>query len=186
MVSVVVAVRVLPSGPMVLTVNLRIATQDALFGQQNTKRVIEIGASDILGTMARRTLASKYRASDASRSIRRQVLTFAEDEKEISYEVQAVKEEALNDASIKPPPAQTMPVHASTRAAITAAPVAAQTTAAKLIADTPLMAIMTIRTLIAHKTKKSFLDISLGRSIKEIVGGECPVATLTHFPPFIE
>ena len=57
------------------------------------ERIVEIGPSDTLGGMARRTLASKYEAYDAAQSLQRQILCYNKDAKEIYYDVEPVEEE---------------------------------------------------------------------------------------------
>ena len=60
-------------------------------------------------------------------------------------------------------------------AVATAAPVAAPTPSAgpaATIADEPLKAVETLRAIIAQKLKKSLDEISLSKSIKDLVGGK--------------
>lgn len=51
------------------------------------ERIVEIGPAETLGTMAQRTLASKYEAYDAVKSVQRQILCYDKDMKEIYYDV---------------------------------------------------------------------------------------------------
>ncbi|KAH0009222.1 hypothetical protein KCU78_g10841, partial [Aureobasidium melanogenum] len=64
-----------------------IETQDVILGEKTTERIVEIGPADTLGVMAKRTLASKYEAYDAARSVQRQILCYNKDAKDIYYDV---------------------------------------------------------------------------------------------------
>lgn len=52
----------------------RIETQDVILADKVAERIVEIGPSDTLGGMARRTLAAKYEAYDSALSLQRQIL----------------------------------------------------------------------------------------------------------------
>lgn len=52
----------------------RIETQDVILAQHQAERIVEIGPSDTLGGMAKRTLAAKYESYDAALSLQRQIL----------------------------------------------------------------------------------------------------------------
>ncbi len=71
-----------------------IETQDVILAEKTTERIVEIGPADTLGVMAKRTLASKYEAYDAAKSVQRQILCYSKDAKEIYYDVDPVEEEA--------------------------------------------------------------------------------------------
>ena len=70
-----------------------IETQDVFLAEKTAERVVEIGPADTLGVMAKRTLASKYEAYDAAKSVQRQILCYNKDAKEIYYDVDPVEEE---------------------------------------------------------------------------------------------
>src|SRR3982750_170632 len=70
-----------------------IETQDVILAEKLTERIVEIGPADTLGVMAKRTLASKYEAHDAARSVQRQILCYNKDAKDIYYDVDPVEEE---------------------------------------------------------------------------------------------
>ena len=148
--------------------NGRIETQDVLFGQKNTKRVVEIGAANVLAVMAQRTLASKYEAHDAVHSIRRQILTWTEDAKEIFYEVEA------NDEPTKSTATPPIPVEKSANAVMPVEQASyAPSTPDRAVAiqDIPISPIDILRALIAQKLKKSLTEITPRLSIKELAGG---------------
>ncbi|KAI5463082.1 hypothetical protein BGZ63DRAFT_462406 [Mariannaea sp. PMI_226] len=151
-----------------------IETQDVFLGERTAERIVEIGPADTLGVMAKRTLASKYEAYDAAKSVQRQILCYNKDAKEIYYEADPVEDEpepaapASNDA----PAAPAAPAAAAAAAAapVAAAPPSAGPAAA--VADEPVQAVSIVRALIAQKLKKPLLDVPLSKAIKDLVGGK--------------
>lgn len=149
-----------------------IETQDVILADQTTERIVEIGPADTLGGMAKRTLASKYEAYDAARSIQRQILCYNKDAKDIYYDLDPVEDEppapteSTKDSSAPksaasnstPPPPQAAP-------AASAGPAAA-------VEDAPVKATDILRSLVAQKLKKSLQDIPLSKAIKDLVGGK--------------
>jgi len=147
-----------------------IETQDVILGEKTTERIVEIGPADTLGVMAKRTLASKYEAYDAARSVQRQILCYNKDAKDIYYDVDPVEEEEAAPA----PAAAAAP---SAGSSAPAAPVAAAAPApsagpAASVADAPVGAVDIVRALVAQKLKKPLMDIPLSKAIKDLVGGE--------------
>ena len=148
-----------------------IETQDVFLGDQLAERVVEIGPADTLGVMAKRTLASKYEAYDAAKSVQRQILCYNKDAKEIYYDVDPVEEEP----EAAPAPAASS---SSAPAAAAAAPVAAAAPPpgagpAAQVPDAPVQAVDIVRALVAQKLKKPVQDIPLSKAIKDLVGGKC-------------
>jgi fatty acid synthase subunit alpha, fungi type len=76
-----------------------IETQDVILAEKTTERIVEIGPADTLGVMAKRTLASKYEAYDAAKSVQRQILCYNKDAKEIYYDVDPVEDEPATPAA---------------------------------------------------------------------------------------
>ncbi len=148
-----------------------IETQDVFLAEKTAERIVEIGPADTLGVMAKRTLASKYEAYDAAKSVQRQILCYNKDAKEIYYDVDPVEDEpeptpaASGSASAAAAPA------ASAAAPIAAAPVASAGPAAQ-VPDAPVQAMEIVRALIAQKLKKPFLEVPLSKAIKDLVGGK--------------
>jgi fatty acid synthase subunit alpha len=149
-----------------------IETQDVILGEKTTERIVEIGPADTLGVMAKRTLASKYEAYDAARSVQRQILCYNKDAKDIYYDVDPVEEEA---AAPTPAAAAAAP---STGSSTSAAPVAAAAPPppsagpAASVADAPVGAVDIVRALVAQKLKKPLMEIPLSKAIKDLVGGK--------------
>ncbi|KAK4228832.1 fatty acid synthase subunit alpha [Podospora fimiseda] len=149
-----------------------IETQDVFLAEKTAERIVEIGPADTLGVMAKRTLASKYEAYDAAKSVQRQILCYNKDAKEIYYDVDPVEEEP------EPAAAQPSSAGAPAPAASAAAPAAAATPPppsagpAAQVPDEPVQALDIVRALVAQKLKKGFQDIPLSKAIKDLVGGK--------------
>jgi fatty acid synthase subunit alpha len=148
-----------------------IETQDVILGENTTERIVEIGPADTLGVMAKRTLASKYEAHDAARSVQRQILCYNKDAKDIYYDVDPVEEEpepTAGGSGDAPSAPSSAPAAAS---APIAAPAASAGPAAQ-VPDAPVTATDILRALVAQKLKKPLMDIPLSKAIKDLVGGE--------------
>ncbi|KAL2206570.1 fatty acid synthase subunit alpha [Sarocladium strictum] len=149
-----------------------IETQDVFLAERNAERIVEVGPADTLGVMAKRTLASKYEAYDAAKSVQRQILCYNKDAKEIYYDVDPVEDEP------EPTPAASGGAEASAAApAAAAAPSAAPAPApgagpAAQVPDEPVQAVDIVRALIAQKLKKPMAEIPLSKAIKDLVGGK--------------
>jgi fatty acid synthase subunit alpha len=149
-----------------------IETQDVILGEKTTERIVEIGPADTLGGMAKRTLAAKYEAYDAARSVQRQILCYNKDAKDIYYDVDPVEDEpasapAASSSVAAPAASSSTPAPA---AAVAAPPPSAGPAAA--VADAPVGAVDILRALVAQKLKKSLQDIPLSKAIKDLVGGK--------------
>ena len=145
-----------------------IETQDVILAEKTTERIVEIGPADTLGGMARRTLASKYEAYDAAKSVQRQILCYNKDAKEIYYDVDPVEDEPEPAAAS---PAASAPSSSSAPAAAAAPPPPSSGPAAQ-VPDAPVGAVDIVRALIAQKLKKPLLEIPLSKAIKDLVGGK--------------
>jgi fatty acid synthase subunit alpha, fungi type len=147
-----------------------IETQDVILAEKTTERIVEIGPADTLGVMAKRTIASKYEAYDAAKSVQRQILCYNKDAKEIYYDVDPVEEEAAPAAggSGNSAPSQS----ASTSAPVAAVALPPSSGPAAQVADAPVGAVDIVRSLIAQKLKKPLMDIPLSKAIKDLVGGQ--------------
>jgi fatty acid synthase subunit alpha, fungi type len=150
-----------------------IETQDVILAEKTTERIVEIGPADTLGVMAKRTIASKYEAYDAAKSVQRQILCYNKDAKEIYYDVDPVEDEPAPAAGGSSDSAAPQAIPATTSApAAAAAPPPPSAGPAAQVADTPVGAVDIIRSLIAQKLKKPLMDIPLSKAIKDLVGGE--------------
>ncbi|KAK9446831.1 3-oxoacyl-reductase [Limtongia smithiae] len=144
-----------------------IETQDVIFQQFNSERLVEIGPSPTLAGMATRTLKAKYEAYDAALSLQRQVLCYSKDAKEIYYAADPVP-----DAPADVPTASSAaPVAAAAPPVAVAAPPSSAGPAAS-VADEPVKAVDVLRALVAQKLKKPFDQIPLAKAIKDLVNGK--------------
>jgi fatty acid synthase subunit alpha len=142
-----------------------IETQDVVLAEKLTERIVEIGPADTLGVMAKRTIASKYEAYDAAKSVQRQILCYNKDAKEIYYDVDPVEDEPAPAASSgDAAPASSAPAAAAAPVAFSAPPAGAGPAAS-------VGALDIVRSLIAQKLKKPLLEIPLSKAIKDLVGG---------------
>lgn len=149
-----------------------IETQDVILGEKTTERIVEIGPADTLGGMAKRTLAAKYEAYDAARSVQRQILCYNKDAKEIYYEADPVEDEPAPAAAA--PSGGSAPASSGAPAAapVAAAPPPPSAGPAAAVADAPVGAVDILRALVAQKLKKPLADIPLSKAIKDLVGGK--------------
>ena len=151
-----------------------IETQDVILGENTTERIVEIGPADTLGVMAKRTLASKYEAHDAAKSVQRQIFCYNKDAKDIYYDVDPVEEEpepaAGGSGGDAPAASSSAPAPAASAAPVAAPPPSAGPAAA--VADAPVTATDVLRALVAQKLKKPLMDIPLQKAIKDLVGGK--------------
>ena len=159
-----------------------IETQDVILAEKVTERIVEIGPADTLGGMAKRTLASKYEAYDAAKSVQRQILCYNKDAKEIYYDADPVVDEPESVAgggkTLAPGASPAPPPSSASQAASVPAPPSAGPAAA--VADVPITAVDIVRTLIAQKLKKPLSDIPLSKAIKDLVGGSYISNILVH------
>jgi len=147
-----------------------IETQDVILAEKTTERIVEIGPADTLGVMAKRTLASKYEAYDAAKSVQRQILCYNKDAKEIYYDVDPAEDEPAPAAGPSDSaPASSAP--AATSAPVVAAPPPPSSGPAAQVPDAPVSAVDIVRALIAQKLKKPLAEIPLTKAIKDLVGG---------------
>jgi fatty acid synthase subunit alpha len=146
-----------------------IETQDVILGENTTERIVEIGPADTLGVMAKRTLASKYEAYDAARSVQRQILCYNKDAKDIYYDIDPVEEEPEAPAPSAGGPAAPSSAPTAAAPAVAAPPPGAGPAAQ--VPDAPVTATDILRALVAQKLKKPLMDIPLSKAIKDLVGG---------------
>jgi fatty acid synthase subunit alpha len=147
-----------------------IETQDVFLADKTAERVVEVGPADTLGVMAKRTLASKYEAYDAAKSVQRQILCYNKDAKEIYYDVDPEEEEPEPSAA-PAADASAAPAGAAPAAAAAAPVPAASAGPAAQVPDEPVQAVDIVRALVAQKLKKPLLEVPLSKAIKDLVGG---------------
>lgn len=149
-----------------------IETQDVILGEKTTERIVEVGPADTLGVMAKRTIAAKYEAYDAARSVQRQILVYNKDAKDIYYDVDPIDDEPAAPAAIDAAPAASSAPAVPSAPAAAAAPPPPSAGPAASVPDAPVGAVDILRTLVAQKLKKPLGDIPLSKAIKDLVGGK--------------
>ena len=143
-----------------------------ILAEHSAERLVEVGPSDTLGGMARRTLASKYEAYDAAQSLQRQILCYNKDAKEIYYDVEPVAEDEQKPAEAPGSAAPPSTPLSATTAVAAPVPAAVSSGPAAQIDDAPVKATDVVRAIIAQKLKKPFGDIPLSKAIKDLVNGK--------------
>lgn len=135
--------------------------------------------------MARQTIATKYQASDAARGIRRRLLTFKMDTKEIYYNVHSSPQESQQVRS----PDQTASSSATgapmapgiSNLSVTKTPaVHRRVDERPLVPDAAITAEEIVRTIIANSLKKPINDVSLSCTINSLAGGPFFLASYCH------
>ncbi|KAI8628147.1 thiolase-like protein [Xylariaceae sp. FL1651] len=159
-----------------------IETQNAILGEIGAERIVEIGPSNILTNMMKRTLQDKFHEEDLSRGVIRRILGPQGDHTEIYYlqsEDSVVEEPAEHTASLDtngkdhesvPPPFlakidETLPNQPISHAAPAEVP----------DVEAPVSSI--VMAIVATKLKKKPSDISMSSTISSLVGGR---STLTN------
>ena len=150
-----------------------IETQDVFLAERTAERIVEIGPADTLGVMAKRTLASKYEAYDAAKSVQRQILCYNKDPKEIYYDVDPVEDEPEPSAPADSGASSAPGAAPAASAPAAAAPPPPSAGPAAQVPDQPVQAVDIVRALIAQKLKKPLLEVPLSKAIKDLVGGTC-------------
>ncbi|KAI7825086.1 acyl transferase domain-containing protein [Kickxella alabastrina] len=153
-----------------------IKTQDQLFGNVGVRRLVEVGVSPILCGMSAKTLDS-MNASAGARAVQVALLHIERDRDSIYYLGRADAGDSNLDkiaklpGALPVPPAAPAPVPATAEEAQPASTEArADNTAA--VAEVPLNALEVVHAIVAHKIKRKLEDVSVKRSIKELVGGK--------------
>ncbi|KAG5461384.1 MAG: hypothetical protein BJ554DRAFT_6431, partial [Olpidium bornovanus] len=147
-----------------------IETQDVLFRDFRVERLIEVGPSPVLCTMAARTLKVKYEAFDDALTHRRVQLVTTKHKREIYYGFEDAPAESAGDpADTAAPQPASAPAPAPATAVTTAA---SPRPAATSVTDEPVRAKDILLVLVAHKLKKPLSEIAPSKSIKDLVGGK--------------
>jgi len=154
-----------------------IETQNDLFSRTNENaisRAVEIGPTETLAGMARRTVEAQFALKDMLYSRERHILSIARDGKAISYEYDspALSTGPENLTEITPPsssPLQTSAIHILAQTPDTIA--TPRTTSETSIPYVPISAKEILQSLVAQKLKRGFQEIPQSKSIKELSGG---------------
>ncbi|KAK7423079.1 hypothetical protein QQZ08_009246 [Neonectria magnoliae] len=163
----------------------RIETQDYILGNLQAQRVVEIGPSNVLTTMMKRTWEMKFAAGDKSRNLHRTFIGPRDGYAEAYYQTYHTAmddEDPMPSGSRagdqgrpeqRPSSASTERLTGPTQPERSVSPVThvAPDMSLTLLDDTPVPASIIVRTLVAIKLKKQPRDIILDQTISGLVGG---------------
>lgn len=151
----------------------RIETQDAILQDVNAGQVVEVGPSNILTNMMKRTWDNKFASRDLAQSIHRRFLGPQGDLDEIYYRAPPASEDEdeqplsksseVSNSSAQPPAVAT-----PTTQAVLSLPVVVTGGG---FDDAPVPTSSIIKTIIATKAKKNVQEVSLDKSISDISAG---------------
>ncbi|KAG9244844.1 hypothetical protein BJ878DRAFT_549460 [Calycina marina] len=150
-----------------------IQSQASILTSQLCERVIEIGPSNTLTVLLKKSLAAKSETSDKVHSIQREFLSISKDANDIFYHVDTP---AIAEA-VKPMQLVTLPsedskiLTSSATAVVEAALNELVSEGIILMEDKPITASQIVRCLIAQKLQKTADQINWDTSIKSLVGG---------------
>ncbi|KAE8362621.1 hypothetical protein BDV27DRAFT_159568 [Aspergillus caelatus] len=154
-----------------------IETQNDLIQRDNTiQRFIEVGPSNVLANMAKKTAKGQYGEQDLVRCIDRQYLSHADDAQHIYYHydeeppVEGAIDEPAQPATSSTPAAAPVPV-AAPPAVVQAAPQAAAQQAVS-VPDVDLSAIDVVISIVAQKIRKAFDEVPAAKSIRDLSAGK--------------
>lgn len=140
-----------------------------LLSEFQTKKTVEIGPSETLTNMMKRTRDLVYRPFDTANSISRNFLSLKRNKQDIYFAAPRGEPAvtAVTSVSATPPAAPHQPAVEPT----VEAPPPSTTPAAGPVEDAPVSAADVIRTIVAIALKKSAKDVSFDSSVKALSGG---------------
>ena len=155
----------------------RIETQKFMLERADpVKRIIEVGPSKTLSTMAKKSTNGRFTERDKSRSIERSFLSSTSDAKAIFYEYDehpdapalaepvSLQASPLPDTAVQP---------STTSSAVTLgaieSPPAVQS---EPVPDAPFPVLDVITAITSQKVKQSFDELSLDKSLRDLSGGK--------------
>jgi fatty acid synthase subunit alpha len=139
-----------------------------LLSEFKTKKTVEIGPSDTLTTMMKRTHDQLYRPFDTANSFNRNFLSLKRNKPDVCFQRERVATPARKMKTSSP---QTATPQSTDEAVPSTPPAAPVSTAVGPIEDAPVSAADIIRTVVAVALKKSPKDVSFDSSIKALSGG---------------
>jgi 3-oxoacyl-ACP reductase-like protein/malonyl CoA-acyl carrier protein transacylase/acyl dehydratase len=142
-----------------------IETQDQFFDRMDIRRLLEVGPAPILTGMANRTLSLKYSTTDVANAKTRSIFCISKHIKEVYYEYEIVQAEVKK---VEESPS----VVVAAQIAPAAEPISKPSSKAEPISEENVQVKDIIQILIAQKLKKSPNEVSMTKSIKDLVGGK--------------
>ncbi|KAE9385207.1 hypothetical protein BT96DRAFT_1007268 [Gymnopus androsaceus JB14] len=147
-----------------------IQMQDLLFAQFHFEQLIKLGPSLTLTGMATHMLKAKYEMQDGCVSLTREILCHAKHSKEIYYLFED-DASAASEPEVEAPAAASAPVASTPAPVAVTAPVGASGLAAS-IEDVPIKSSNILIAIVSQKLKKPVSEISMSKSIKDLIGGK--------------
>ena len=153
----------------------RIETQNQFLKRTDeVQRYVEVGPARILATMAKKTAAQHFSSHSSSYSSHLRFLSCNEDRQEVYYEYPENDNVIAGEQSAEPDVA---PQSASKTTPSSPAPTSVDIVApqshsvASAVPDVALSASHILLVLVAQKLKRSFEDVSMQKTIRELSGG---------------
>lgn len=152
----------------------RIETQDVLLTEKQVNRVAEIGPSDTLIAMAKKTIASKYREHDSALPQPRTLQCYEDDANEIHhvYETIAPSAPTSEPAKTRTKDQTTITTQPIIHTEIPVPEGPATLSVSVNFEDKTLPTIDVIVGVVAQKLRKPFKDVDCSKSIKSLVEGK--------------
>lgn len=169
----------------------RIKTQDAIFGDLSTERLVEIGPAETLTNMASKTVDADYKVQDVAQGVQRELLSYNRDAPAIYHDADEEPTASITtSAAVAVPDAATAPAATPTPTPPAVAPTAdaavvAPTPAAGSVPDRAVTPQDIITTLVALGLAKGSSDIAQDQTLKALCGGRWitpagPFEPVTH------
>lgn len=160
--------------PPLANKSLRIDTQEAILRHFATERVVEIGPSETLANMMRKTIKGDFATEDMALGLQREILSYEKDSDSIYYTIQSGEEQKTpSSTQTNAPATNTAPVIEPV-ATVTVAKTTVATTVRAEIPDTPINPVDTVIVLMSLALKKPAEEINRTQTIKALCGGKWP------------
>ncbi|KAH8892338.1 thiolase-like protein [Thozetella sp. PMI_491] len=162
-----------------------IDTQDVLFSDRDIRRMVELGPSNVLSNMAKRTRDLKFQTMDSVLGLKRDFLSVSRDAQSIQYKhgtLDTLDNSTEHQLPLRSPPASTKEDLATkgnsaplsldnppeTRPVVAAQEVS---TPADAVPDAPLTPLEIISSLVSIKLKRPLSQIAPSKSLSELSSG---------------
>ena len=169
-------------------VQVRIDTQDVLFEREKEiARFVEIGPSNVLANMAKKTRDAKHLKRDTLLCFNRQFLASTQDIKQIQYQYAEEDLSVPEESEMPETPPNAAPrnpvAEVMEHQQLDVGP-QANAIAATSIADVPMTSLGIVKSLIAYKLRKPVGQVPSTKSIKDLSAGEQQISRCRHQPRF--
>ncbi|KIL87769.1 hypothetical protein FAVG1_08646 [Fusarium avenaceum] len=156
---------------LLLTELLAIETQDVLLKDKDVHRMVEIGPSNTLVSMAKKTISRKYHEHDAALPKPRTLQSYQEDASDICYERKASRTPPAEPQTAQEVFKSNGPYVSDTRNRLPKPDKSTTVTMTSKIDDEPIAPGDVVVAIVAQKLRKKFGEIDCLKSIKSLCGG---------------